>query len=270
MIRRSLVNSAGKTEPNLRPRLQSGTGAVVLLAACAVIAVCAAAVAAYFARKYYTQWSEVRLMPIDAARYAAANRALGESAAPRIVFIGDSRVERWRPKPVLPGAEIVWRGIGGETTAQMRYRFRSDALDLGAGAVIIQSGINDLVAGVVARRPQEAMDAALANLLSMATTAANAGSEVYVLTIVRPARPSLLRSPVWADAIYDLVTDINSSLRGWKIDKVHVIDADRLLSADARVLPKMYAADTLHFSAAGYAVLNQELAQRLGALHAVQ
>lgn len=243
---------------------------IVLLVAC-TIALCTAAVGGYIAKKYYSQWSGVRLNPIDTAKYAAENAALPRRAASRrIVFIGDSRMERWNPKPELPAAEMIWRGLNSETTAQMRYRFRADALDLEPNVVVIQSGINDIVAGIAVGRPQEAVDTALANLLTMASAAVNSGSEVYVLTVVRPARPSLLRRPVWSETIYARVADMNAKLRKWSIDKVHVIDADTLLSSDSRVLPAKYSEDTLHFSAAAYGVMNQQLVQQLRGSYAVQ
>ncbi|MBN1556760.1 MAG: hypothetical protein JW951_01290 [Lentisphaerae bacterium] len=106
-------------------------------------------------------------------------------AAPRpvrVVCIGDSltacggrggRYTDWLAV-WLPEAEIVNKGIGGDTLAGGRARFRRDVLDLDPDAVVIELGANDFWQ---AERPIEAL---AADLEHMVRAARNAGIEVVL------------------------------------------------------------------------------------------
>lgn len=228
-------------------------------------------VGVWTARKYYLERAEVRLNPVNHGRFSSENRGLQKSPSPRIVFFGDSRVERWEPRPTDIPAELIWRGVGGETTAQMLYRFREDALSLNSRAVVIQGGINDVVLGAALGRSKEAGSTAVANLLTMATLAADTGMDVYLLTVVRPARPSILRRIVWNDDIYDVVDSMNHELRAVRHERIFVVDADNILTGNSFALPGPMSAGTLHLSATAYAALNERITQAvLASSHAVQ
>jgi lysophospholipase L1-like esterase len=242
---------------------------VALLATIAVLCVSSAA-AGVLAWTYYLQRSELRLTPIYTATYAGENATLAAPSRQRVVFFGDSRVYRWGPRPELSGLETVWRGIGGETTAQMVHRFAPDVLALRPAAVVIQAGINDLVAGVAVGRGALARDAAVANLAAMAAQAREGGATTYLLTIVPPARPPLWRRPVWSDSIYTLVSDANEALRGLASEQIVVVDVGRVLAGSEAALPDPYALDTLHFTPAAYQAMNTELTRALRDRHALQ
>ena len=64
----------------------------------------------------------------------------------RVVLIGDSRIARWPTSAIGDEFEVINRGIGGETVAQMARRFDRDAIALEPDVVLIESGMNDLVA----------------------------------------------------------------------------------------------------------------------------
>ncbi|MEO7773848.1 MAG: GDSL-type esterase/lipase family protein [Steroidobacteraceae bacterium] len=226
--------------------------------AAALLAV--AAGASLMARHYYLQRAELRLNPANLEPFSGDNSALPARSGPRIIFFGDSRVNGWTPRPELAGVESIWRGIDGETTAQMKYRFDSDVVDLGPSAVVIEAGINDLIAGAALRRLPQATAAAAENLATMARKAVAAGANVHLMTVVRPGRPPLLRRIVWSDDIYDAVTDLNARLHSLRIDGVTILDADMLLAGNGRELRREYAADTLHFTPSAYQRLNRQLA----------
>ena len=80
------------------------------------------------------------------ARYKEANSKLGapDPSRPRVVFLGDSITDLWRLNEYFPDRDFVNRGIGGQITAQMLGRFKTDVLDLKPQAVLIHSGTNDL------------------------------------------------------------------------------------------------------------------------------
>jgi lysophospholipase L1-like esterase len=79
-------------------------------------------------------------------RYRAANAQLKPPAATekRVVFYGDSITDLWPLAAAFPGKPYVNRGISGQTTSQLLLRLHHDVLDLGARAVVILAGTNDI------------------------------------------------------------------------------------------------------------------------------
>jgi lysophospholipase L1-like esterase len=243
----------------------------LVLPAATALALVIAGLGVWFAHEFYIQHQQLRLFPTLETRYADANLALPPAQVPRVVMIGDSRIEGWQPKPVLPGSEIVWRGIGGETTAQLVYRYERDTRGIDASIVVIQSGINDLVAGIALGKGDIAVDIAYRNLQAMIDSSTRLGAEVIVVAVVPPASPPLLRRLVWSDSIYGLVAELNARLRKLADPHVRVLAADQLLCGPSDRLPGRFAADTLHFKPAAYEVLNGALGREIeDLLHAVQ
>jgi lysophospholipase L1-like esterase len=78
--------------------------------------------------------------------YRAANERLTPPAAGerRVVFFGDSITEAWPLERDFPGKPYVNRGISGQTTSQLLLRLHEDVIDLGARAVVILAGTNDI------------------------------------------------------------------------------------------------------------------------------
>ena len=82
----------------------------------------------------------------ELSHYRAANARLpppvaGES---RVVFFGDSITRAWPLERAFSGKPYVNRGIDGQTTSQLLLRLRGDVIDLGARAVVILAGTNDI------------------------------------------------------------------------------------------------------------------------------
>ncbi len=97
-------------------------------------------------RAAYMRWVEVD--PQGVCRYREESRLLPSATDRRIIFIGDSITESWRPAlPALFAGDIVNRGVSGQTTAQMLARFRTDVLDLRPAVVHIMGGVNDIHGG---------------------------------------------------------------------------------------------------------------------------
>ena len=80
------------------------------------------------------------------SHYRAANARLPPPAAgeSRVVFFGDSITEAWPLERDFPGRPYVNRGISGQTTSQLLLRLRDDVINLGARAVVILAGTNDI------------------------------------------------------------------------------------------------------------------------------
>lgn len=215
------------------------------------------------ARLFYLQRSELRLAPVNTDHFLRENQALGPKLRRRVVFFGDSRISQWRPPPAAGASELLWRGVDGETTAQMLFRFRQDVMQIQADAVVIQAGINDLVAGVALGRGEYAAAAAVRNIGTMVAEARSAGVAVYLLTVIRPAPPPPWRWPVWSASISDEVARLNSGLAALAGQGVRLIDADGALAGGSRDLPPKFAADALHVEPDGYSRLNELVAPAL-------
>lgn len=64
-----------------------------------------------------------------------------------VVFAGDSLVALWKSLPeTFPTLRIANRGIGGDVSRGLLFRFREDVLALNPKAVVILIGTNDLTA----------------------------------------------------------------------------------------------------------------------------
>ena len=233
----------------------SGMNNIPLLGALAVLAV--AVVIVFTARAVWInkKISALRLPPQRV--FAAANAALpGKGPRPRVVLIGDSRISQWPQNSWEEPWEIVNRGIGGETVSQLAKRFRSDAVAFDLDAIVIESGVNDLVAasfmsaaesGAVARRTAEA-------LFELVEVGLTSGAVVCVATIIPPARPELMRLLVWRESLRILVAEVNANLRNlqWPARAI-LFDFSRILGAtDDKTLPNAYRADTLHLNRLAY------------------
>jgi len=228
-----------------------------------VAALLAASAAGYFAHRFYVERARVKLMPTFESRFASENARLSAPTELRVVMIGDSRIVDWESRPPVTGLELVWRGIRGETTAQLVHRFPADTHDIGAAVVVIQAGINDLVLGTALQEGKDAADLAFQNLQTMVESATESGSKVILVTVVPPASPPLLRRIVWSDSVYGLVSDFNRRLHTLGGPQVRILEADRILCGGADRMPRQLARDTLHFLPAAYDMLNEELGAEL-------
>jgi lysophospholipase L1-like esterase len=217
------------------------------------------------ARQYYIRSLETRAEPANNQVHAQANASLPAKSQWRVVLFGDSRISEWSPLPRVDGVEFVNRGIDGETTAQMRLRFDADVLALQPDVVVIQAGINDLVAASLSKQAGDRIRQNLKNSLrQMATLSADAGTRVVLLTVIPPASPSLLRWLVWNDDIIKDVAEVNAFIRTLDgLEGVTVVDAAGLLAPSGGELSAQYARNTLHFEPAAYAILNQAVATHL-------
>jgi lysophospholipase L1-like esterase len=220
--------------------------------------------AAFAVRAAWIQGKITALFSEPLSVYPAANASLPPKGdRPRIVLIGDSRIAQW-PAALWPeNWEVINRGIGGETAAQLELRFDDDAIALDPDVIVIEAGINDLVAAsfldeVVSR---SFADKTAKILRRLAVDAANSGHRTLVATIIPPGRPDFLRLLFWKEPVRDLVEQTNADLREAKLsDQARVIDlAAAVASDDPKILSADYQKDTLHINTAGYERLTSTL-----------
>lgn len=68
-----------------------------------------------------------------------------------VVFAGDSIIQGWLGLAgAFPDCKVANRGIAGDTTRGLLFRFREDVLQLNPRAVVLLCGINDLLEGAPA------------------------------------------------------------------------------------------------------------------------
>lgn len=232
--------------------------AVVLLLGCAALAVRAA-------------WINDKIGALTApasTAFASANMKVQvptKGSKLRVVLIGDSRVARWPMDPMASSYDVINRGIGGETTAQLAERFHADALALAPDVIVVESGINDLVAAsFMGAESSAVVERAVEALHLIAGAASKQGIRVFIATIIPPAKPDFLRWPIWNETLRDLVAGANKRLANTEWPEwVSLIDLSAQVSADGRTLAEEFRADTLHLNEAGYRKLTGILAPYL-------
>jgi lysophospholipase L1-like esterase len=193
------------------------------------------------------------------ARYRDDNRRLPkpEGQETRVVFMGDSITDAWQQPRFggfFPGKSYVDRGISGQTTPQMLVRFRPDVVDLGAKAVVILAGTND-IAGNTGLMTDEDIQG---NLASMSELAHASGIKVVLSSILPVSNYHTAPNGIPQTQARPMarIKAINEWMKGYAASHGDVyldyfpamVDASGLLRAEL-------SADDLHPNAAGYAIM---------------
>jgi len=221
----------------------------------------------YIAKKSYAKSKLVVAFP-NTTFYQSANAALQAKQHQRVILFGDSRIQQWKNLPELEGFEFINRGIGGETTAQLRMRFKPDVLVLKPDVVILQLGINDLVVlGVAPNHATATIQQCQDNLKVLVEKLTKQAVEVILLTIIPPAKPNLARMLAWSERIGQSVVEINQYwLNLPKMARLHVIDTAKVLKNAQRQWHDNVNKDILHLTPVGYQYLNQAITITLNTL----
>ena len=170
-----------------------------------------------------------------------------DKAQSAVVFTGDSLVGNWKHPAMaaaFPGLKVVNRGIGGDVTRGLLFRFKEDVLDLNPKAIVICIGTNDLSA----HADPEAIIGNIGLILDQAR-AHDAAMPVVLCTIPPRANP---KAPLeHADSVTDLNQRIVALAKGR--DHVIVFNLFSALADDAgKPRPEYFNPDLLHPRPAGY------------------
>lgn len=163
-----------------------------------------------------------------------------------MVFAGDSLTGQWKTLAKdFPALKVANRGIGGEVSRGLLFRFQEDVLDLAPSSLVILIGTNDLSAR------QRAADTA-GNLAAMLAQldARYPGTPVILCTV-----PPRLSASAPADP--QQLMQLNADIKDLAAKRPHtqVIDLHALLSdADGRAQAPYFRPDGIHLTPDGYAV----------------
>lgn len=216
------------------------------------------------ANENYVQLSQAQLDPYGLKHPGFVVRGRPEHVT-RVVFFGDSRARDW-PAPQVAGCTVINRGIGGQTTEQVRGRIDAHVIPLKPCVVVVQAGINDLKAiPLFPQRRDEIVADCKANLREIVRRCTNDGLPVIITTIFPPGHVPLQRRMVWSPEIEKAVEEVNADLRALAGEHVVVLDAWKLLE-DHGQLRSGLGLDTLHLNARGYQALNVALEKILRTL----
>ena len=217
-----------------------------------------------FGRSYYLQANAVRLDPIGLEIYPSVNEfdvPLSESEQ-RVVFLGDSRIEDWGSPDLGAGYQVVNRGIGGQTSAQVLARYEPHVAPLAPDILVVQAGINDLKMIPLFPHERELIVSRLKGNMMALVVAGTAQDGMVVLTTIFPlGEVPLERRPFWSDEVGVAIDEVNQFINSLAASQVIIFDTHSLLLDEDGMTRDSFSPDLLHLNEAGYRFLNGELAQ---------
>jgi len=200
----------------------------------------------------YTNWQKARQAVDfgDLCHYDAVNATLPAATAKRVVFFGDSITEFWKARDgSLYTADVLDRGVSGQTTSQMLIRFNADVIDLHPRVVHIMAGTNDIAGNTGPTRVAWIK----ANIRAMVQLA-KANHIRVVLASIPPAakftwRPEL--KPIGS------ILTVNAWLRSYARDQGLIyVDYYSALDDGNHGFKAAWTLDGVHPNATGYAVMD--------------
>jgi lysophospholipase L1-like esterase len=177
----------------------------------------------------------------DNRKYFWTQRAKDQGA---IVFAGDSLTGNWTDlAKAFKNWKVANRGIGGDTSRGLLFRFQEDVLDLNPKAIVILIGTNDLTA---IGKPADAAS----NIAQMLDMIDKMDPALSVVLCTTPPSDSA-KAPVKLDQRQALNTEIKKLAEAHK--NVVLCDVYAAM-ANEDGSPKLdnFAADKLHLGKPGY------------------
>ena len=178
---------------------------------------------------------------IDNRNYFWSQRSKDQGA---IVFAGDLLTGNWTDlAKAFENRKVANRGIGGDTSRGLLFRFQEDVLDLNPKAIVILIGTNDLTA-----------------MGSAADAASNIGQMLDMVEKKDPALPVVLcttppsdhpKAPVKPDQRLELNREIKKLAESHK----NIVLCDvyaAMANEDGSPKPENFGPDRLHMAKPGY------------------
>jgi lysophospholipase L1-like esterase len=174
----------------------------------------------------------------------------------KIVLFGDSRISQWDPVPLIPGCEIINRGIPGDTTSRSLLRIENDLLLLKPDIAIIQIGINDCNSiGVLPELEKYIIVNCKNNITQIMNILNKSKIRTLFLTIFPPSSVPLYRLPFWSEKTRDYINEINSILFQPNAKYIRIVNCDEIFFENNK-MKNNYSRDLLHINRKAYIRLN--------------
>jgi len=163
-----------------------------------------------------------------------------------VVFVGDSNIGNWKAAQMaelFPKMKIANRGIGGDVSRGVLFRFEEDVLSLHPKVVVMLVGFNDLSAY---GDPADA----LSNITAIVALAHKQDPDLPIVlcTIAPSASPKAPVKPGAREKLNDGIRKLGTST-----PHVELCDLFAVLALpDGKPQPESFAADTVHISPAGF------------------
>lgn len=168
-----------------------------------------------------------------------------EKAQGAVVFCGDSLTGNWKDMAkAFPKLKVANRGIGGDVSRGLLFRFQEDVLDLNPKAVVILIGTNDLTAY---GSPTDCVSN-IAQMLAMAQKK-NPALPIILCTTPPSDNP---KAPTKPGARQDLNARI-AKLAGERPGMLLCDLYPAMANPDGTPVPEYFNTDKLHLAAPGYA-----------------
>lgn len=167
-----------------------------------------------------------------------------EAKQRRIVFAGDSLIGGWQDLEAdLKAFPVLNRGIGGEPTRGLLFRFQEDVLDLHPRAIVLLTGTNDLSAQQDVHETRSNID----EMLNLAERR-SPGVPIVVCTLPPRKHPDSPVDPKQLLAANDLIRALPQSHH-----QVIVLDLYALLAdPDGSPHAEYFGSDHLHLAEPGF------------------
>ncbi len=161
-----------------------------------------------------------------------------------VVFVGDSLTGNWKTlAATFPALKVANRGVGGDTSRGILFRFQEDVLDLNPRAVVICAGSNDLSAH---GNPADAEE----NLAAMIAQARKRYPSMPIV-LCTSAPSDNPKAPTKSGAQADLHTRILNLGAGK--EHLELLDLFTALGgADGKPVPEFFTEDKQHLAEPGY------------------
>ncbi len=184
----------------------------------------------------------------DIAAFEAGDKT-NPPPAHGILFIGSSTIRFWTTLATdFPGQPVINRGFGGSEIADSTYYADRILFPYSPRAIFFRAGGNDIANG-------EAPEAVFEDFKDFVTTVHARLPNADIFYISWNPTPSRWQNRGKEKILNDLVKDYASHA-----PHLGYIEAsDFVLGADGKPRPELFRADRLHFSAAGYKLLVEQV-----------
>lgn len=196
--------------------------------------------------------------PIRVMEWMPGNRASFWSRREKdqgaVVFVGSSMIGNWKNLgATFPGLKVANRGIGGDVSRGLLFRFKEDVLDLNPRALVLAIGSNDLSA----HADPAVVVANVAAIIDLAR-AHNPSLPIVLCPVAPRENPKAPLKPGALD-------DYNARLVALGSQKNASVPDLRtpFLTPDGKQNPEYFGPDRMHLSPAGYEKLGTVIGAEL-------